>query len=133
MIKYKPKRLDVYKRQVVESYHFDAFDVHQIKRDIDQYLNPKQDNKGYKAFEKLKRNVLQGGEMKNDIDLRSFRTLRDRSQIFLLIQKYFQVSSEFNQLLYDNLQLCRNTCLLYTSFKTNFCLISRQKIEPVSI
>ena len=83
--------------------------MHQIKRDIDQYLNPKQDNKGYKAFEKLKRNVLQGGEMKNDIDLRSFRTLRDRSQIFLLIQKYFQVSSEFNQLLYDNLQLCRNT------------------------
>ena len=98
-----------YPLKVVESYHFDAFDVHQIKRDIDQYLNPKQDNKGYKAFEKLKRNVLKGGEMKNDIDLRSFRTLRDRSQIFLLIQKYFQVSSEFNQLLYDNLQLCRNT------------------------
>ena len=91
-----------YALRINPKYNFYQTSISSMKRGIKRYLHTKHSRKGVNAYQYLYKYVKPSLENNEQINMRSFRMLKERAQVFALIPEFFEINDSLNSLLKNN-------------------------------
>ncbi len=125
----KLRRFSFYNIWIRDKYDFTTLNKKLVKIKIFFYFHPIKRNYGYRAYDclcyQLKKNYR-----KKPLDIRSFRTMVDRSLVFSKIKLIIpNLSKDIDDLIDEN--VLKSKLLMKNAIK--YCLTQNEKIEPFLI
>ena len=101
-----------YALRINPKYNFYQTSISSMKRGIKRYLHTKHSRKGVNAYQYLYKYVKPSLEKNEQINMRSFRMLKERAQVFALIPEFFEINDSLNSLLKNNVHISESLFLM---------------------
>lgn len=101
-----------YALRINPKYNFYQTSISSMKRGIKRYLHTKHSRKGVNAYQYLYKYVKPSLEKNEQINMRSFRMLKERAQVFALIPEFFEINDSLNSLLNNNVHISESLFLM---------------------
>lgn len=107
-------------------YDFNYINYKKISNDLLNYYNPLKKNKGFLAYEMLIHNCYPNKKYEYAIDLRSFRMMRDRANLFFKLQRVLKITKNTNYI-EENMMISKLLLNLAIKYNTtnNYVLINK--------
>ena len=117
-----------YALRINPKYNFYQTSISSMKRGIKRYLHTKHSRKGVNAYQYLYKYVKPSLEKNEQINMRSFRMLKERAQVFALIPEFFEINDSLNSLLKNNVHISESLFLMVLKWN---CSINPNLIESI--
>lgn len=101
-----------YALKVKPNYNFDKTSTFHMKQSINMYLNTRNAKKGFNAYQYLREYIRSFLENGKQINMRSFRMIKERAAVMVLIPNYFKIDTYLDKLLKDNVRISETLFLL---------------------
>ncbi len=83
-----------YALKVNENYNFNFFSIKELNKKISRYLKPVKKNTGINAYKLFRKELIEAYNFNyNDVDIRGFRLMMERSEALELMGTYFSIDS----------------------------------------
>lgn len=107
-----------YALKVNLNYNFDCFSVKELAKRINRYLKPLRNNKGINAYKSFRKELIEAYELNyDDVDIRGFRLMMERTEALKLMSKYFTIDCSIQDDINALSQLTKS--LFYLALKFN--------------